>query len=608
MSEQGPSGMSRREFLTMTGVAASGLALGSSDRDVTLPAPIPDCGDAATHAETRHVQGAVDLLQTSWNVDGVTQAADGTLTVDSIGTIYTGKGMVFEPMPSHNAQTRLQFDGDFTVSADFTTSPVGKFSLFVNNQLPLTYDDFPFPRRGVRLTLNNYHDLDGIPSPPGITIGPIFTVERWDGVHREPVLSKDVVLSDWNTNRSLSFTKEGNNLVATIGGEKIVVPDGGETFADSTVWLGMTSSDGGRRHVTRLRAEAKGATGEQPAPVAATDMRTLTARSCLGGLRDWAQRRRPGFLVGAAVAVAPWVGDERYAALLGNNFSSITTENALKPKFAQPEEGKFTLQEEQLLIRLAQNNNMSVHGHALLPNRSLPDWMTAVPKAGVRQMIVDHITGVMKPLAGHVRSYDVVNEALASGSDGWRDTLWQQALGEDFITEAFRAAHAADPGAELWINDNAMDKDEGLDEARFQALFKKCVELRRQGIPVTGIGFEGHVYEVPSQNMSAAALTRRMQQLASVGLKARVSEMDVTAANGDGAINNASLAAQAAQFSSIFRACIAAPNCTGFTTWGIGGPYVSTTSVGPDGTLSSSSNLLWDEKLRQRPAYATMQS
>jgi endo-1,4-beta-xylanase len=65
-----------------------------------------------------------------------------------------------------------------------------------------------------------------------------------------------------------------------------------------------------------------------------------------------------------------------------------------------------------------------------------------------------HIAAVVGHYKGKVKEWDVVNEAISVGPDEFlRPTPWYKAIGEEYIAEAFRAAHRADPRALLIYND-----------------------------------------------------------------------------------------------------------------------------------------------------------
>lgn len=77
-----------------------------------------------------------------------------------------------------------------------------------------------------------------------------------------------------------------------------------------------------------------------------------------------------------------------------------------------------------------------------------------------------------------------------------RQNVFFQRLGESYIAEAFRLANAADPSAKLYINDYSI---EGFN-AKSNAMYELVKRLKAQGVPIHGVGFQGHliVGQVPN--------------------------------------------------------------------------------------------------------------
>ena len=57
----------------------------------------------------------------------------------------------------------------------------------------------------------------------------------------------------------------------------------------------------------------------------------------------------------------------------------------------------------------------------------------------------------------------MVNEAIDEGK-GWRRSQWHDIIGDDFMEQRLRFAHAADPKAQLLYNDYNMHNPQ---QARF---------------------------------------------------------------------------------------------------------------------------------------------
>jgi endo-1,4-beta-xylanase len=207
--------------------------------------------------------------------------------------------------------------------------------------------------------------------------------------------------------------------------------------------------------------------------------------------------------------------------------------------------------------------------------------------------MIEHIKMVAGHYKGKVTSWDVVNEPFDDESwDGLRPNIWYTAIGEGYIAKAFIAAHEADPNALLFINDYGLEDD----SERWDAMLALVSKLKKQGVPLDGVGFQAHVYE-RSDKIDPVVLQRHIRQLAAAGLKARISEMDVYSEDG--------AAVQSSQYSQVLKVCLAEPNCIAFTSWGVSDKY--DWFKDDDGSLQQGEDFLWNRAMQPTPAVAAMQ-
>ncbi|WCQ88723.1 MULTISPECIES: endo-1,4-beta-xylanase [Sorangium] len=114
-------------------------------------------------------------------------------------------------------------------------------------------------------------------------------------------------------------------------------------------------------------------------------------------------------------------------------------------------------------------------------------------------------------------------------ADGQR-SRWYEIIGESYIAEAFKSAHAADPDAKLFYNDfyNYLP-------AKQQGIYKMLKGLLEQGVPVHGVGLQAHLNIEPSTVTTNQAYYQHVANMeeaielhSSLGLEVQVTELDIS--------------------------------------------------------------------------------
>jgi endo-1,4-beta-xylanase len=197
-----------------------------------------------------------------------------------------------------------------------------------------------------------------------------------------------------------------------------------------------------------------------------------------------------------------------------------------------------------------------------------------------------------------------VNEPItllgaAGDTAGLEPYVFYRLLGPGYVREALDIAHAADPGARLFINDFFVEKP-GEKQDRFFDLIQALVA---SGAPLHGVGFQGH-FQLPiigpDFRPTREELETSMRRFAELGLDVEVTELDVTLVSRDAC----ELDFQRAAYHDVVAACLAVSACTGVTTWGISDRYTWIESFfGVDGAP-----LLFDESFQPKPAYFGVRS
>jgi endo-1,4-beta-xylanase len=292
------------------------------------------------------------------------------------------------------------------------------------------------------------------------------------------------------------------------------------------------------------------------------------------------------FLVGAALE-SQQVVNVTDLALVKKHISSITAANVMKPLTLAPSEGTYNFGPADMLVDFAQENGIEVRGHTLLWHASAPEWFfegdrtdVQAYRALVKQRLETYITNVVTHFKGKVYAWDVVNEV--TGDDPTQpyrhDSPWYLALGPDYIEYAFRAARAADPDVQLFLNEYNTEYED-----RRANLLKIVDELVAKNVPIDGVGHQLHLQlGVPMAGVSAA-----LEAIQQRGLINHVTELDVSMYRDPLSCFEAAIACQsdlgsvvtqeliialsdqARMYRQLYDIFVDYPSLTSVTTWGL---------------------------------------
>ena len=182
-------------------------------------------------------------------------------------------------------------------------------------------------------------------------------------------------------------------------------------------------------------------------------------------------------------------------------------------------------------------------------------------------------------------------------------SVWLTQLGPKYIDMAFRLAHRVDPSAELVLNEYDIEcVGEGF-TARREALLTLIRDLLARGVPLHGIGLQGHIRG--QHEIDEDALSRFVSEIRSLGLSVHVTELDVIDKDLPGSITvrDAIVAARAHDF---LHAIFAVVRPSVIATWGITDRYtwVPTWFKRTDGLINRPLPL--DEFYRPKPLWSVI--
>ncbi|WP_422614309.1 endo-1,4-beta-xylanase [Calothrix rhizosoleniae] len=221
---------------------------------------------------------------------------------------------------------------------------------------------------------------------------------------------------------------------------------------------------------------------------------------------------------------------------LANSFAQecgiLVPEGELKWGFVQGIRNRFDFTQGDWLANFTRTHNMLLRGHTLVWHLVLPEWFEkVVNRQNAERIFIEHIATVTKHYAGQMHSWDVVNEAIDldhGRSDGLRQSPWLKFLGPDYIELAFRVAAEADPKALLVYNETAFEYNSSRDKARRTAILKLLERLKSKGAPIHALGIQSHLRGDGKADFNAKNFRSFLADVASLGLKILITELDVT--------------------------------------------------------------------------------
>ena len=309
--------------------------------------------------------------------------------------------------------------------------------------------------------------------------------------------------------------------------------------------------------------------------------------------------------IGVALATYKGLSSDRETA--AKQFNMMVCENEMKFDALEPSQNSFSFGGADNLVSLAQQNNMAIRGHCLVWHSQVAGWVSSDGKKNdmnwtrkeALEIMKNHITKVMQHYKGKVREWDVVNECLdddqttvRSNPDSYdlrQQSVWQRAIGDDYIDSAFVYAHRADPDAELYLNDYGVELQ---GKAKSLAFYNLAVRLKNKDIPIHGVGLQCHfsVGEV-----DGVKLNRTIKKFAEAGLKCIITELDM----GIPSTTTADLEEQARNYRMITDIVLNNDNCPSMVIWGI---------KDNDSWRTNSNPLLYDSGMGKKKAWYSVRS
>jgi endo-1,4-beta-xylanase len=346
---------------------------------------------------------------------------------------------------------------------------------------------------------------------------------------------------------------------------------------------------------------------ETPAAAAIT---TAAAAATGTGTPLRALAEKIGLRIGTAV-IPQDLDTPTYEAILGSQFSVVTPGNAMKWGSVEPVQGQFDWSDADTLVAYAQAHGQLVRGHTLMWHNQLPTWLTTgvsngtITASQLKDLLEAHIFTEMGRYKGKIWQWDVANEFFTDSDPSTinPDDFWVSNLGADILPQAFKWARQADPHALLFYNDYNITGEDGTN-AKSDAVYAWLQQMLDQGVPIDGVGSQGHLdtqYGFPTQ------MAQDLQRYVSLGLKTAITEADVRTFVNDATdqvpTDHLATFAQPYEFSGMLTAALSVPECISFTIWG----FTDADSWVPGTFTGEGYATIYDVNQAPKPAYFALQ-
>ena len=229
------------------------------------------------------------------------------------------------------------------------------------------------------------------------------------------------------------------------------------------------------------------------------------------------------FLIGVALSTRA-LKKSTDTAITIQQFNSITGENSMKWEKIHPEPGKYNFGPSDRFVEFGEAHKMYIIGHVLVWHSQTPAWVfqdaegNRVSRDTLLQRMEDHINTVVGRYKGRVQCWDVVNEAVDDNGN-FRQNIWAEIIGEDYVQKAFEFARKADQEAVLLYNDYSLPT-----KVKREGVVRLVSDLQSKGVKVDGIGMQAHYHlDYPFLN----DLEESIIAFSELGCKIHFTEMDI---------------------------------------------------------------------------------
>ena len=243
------------------------------------------------------------------------------------------------------------------------------------------------------------------------------------------------------------------------------------------------------------------------------------------------------------------------------NFNSGVTENAVKWGSMERTRGRIDYLTADNILDWTESNGIPCRGHNLYwgIDKFVQDWVKELDDEELRLAVQRRGIETAGHFRGRFAEYDLNNEMI-------HGNFYAERLGEGITLEMARWVLEGDPEAKLWVNDYDI-----LTGNRLEDYMEHIRTLIREGIPVAGIGVQGHLH---GETFSREKLKESLDSLEKFGLPIRITEFNMPGqrsryySDRSLELTEEEELLKAQNLVDYYRICFAHPAVDGILMWG----------------------------------------
>jgi endo-1,4-beta-xylanase len=237
------------------------------------------------------------------------------------------------------------------------------------------------------------------------------------------------------------------------------------------------------------------------------------------------RQTRHEFLFGTAVtralaekeATAMSASDRTmYLKVLGENFTYAVHEDSLKWYDCEKRDGVVDYSSADRIWELCHERDIPMRGHCIFWEKEehvLP-WQKQLDNERLRAAVTRRAIGVTEHFKDRITEFDLNNEMI-------NGDFYRRRLGYGIINEMAWMARAGNPDVKLYVNDYGILYDGGFNAKTYLLQIRTLLDM---GVPIDGIGVQGHCGTFLSIPLSARHVQETLDTLSGFGLPIKITE------------------------------------------------------------------------------------